>query len=197
MSTLNTILIFAYLAHFILAAEYPCNVSLSVDISDGERNESDESIIKDGVTYPKGQYFEYERKTMGCFCNLKPCIRKCCPLGKYLTSGKECVETQEDFTQDLVTLQLISANINTYSIINVPCNTKSVILDPQDKDEKLKIDDNGLLVWGDPETQEDATEESYCVDYIENTGGIKILVCDFADGIEGESNTHNSIGNVL
>lgn len=191
MSTLNTILVVVNLAHLLLAAEYPCNVTLSVDISDGERDGSNGNIIKDGVTYTNEQYFEYEGKTMGCVCNFKPCIKKCCPLGKYMTSNKECVDTQENFMESIV--KFISADINTYSIINVPCNTRSLVINPQDEEEKVLIEANGNLVWGDSTIEEQEEIDSYCVDYIEDTKQLKVLVCDILNGDE-ESNTHNSIG---
>lgn len=192
MSTLSTILILVNLAVLILA-KYPCDVTVSVDISDGERNEVDESITKDGVTYPKEQYFEYEGKTLGCLCNLRSCIKKCCPMGKYMSSDKECIETQEDFTQDLT--KITSADVNTYSIINVPCNSRSFILNPLAENEKIVIDDKGVLVWGEP-VEEEEEFESYCVDYIEDTDDVKVLVCN-VEGAETQSNTHNSIGTFL
>lgn len=191
MNTPSTILILVNFAVFILA-EYPCDVTVSVDISDGERNTVDESITKDGVTYPVEQYFELEGKTMGCLCNLRSCIKKCCPVGTYMSSDKECIETQEDFTQDLI--KITTVDVNTYSIINVPCNGKSFILNPLVENEKIVIDEKGVLVWGEPADEEEELE-SYCVDYIEDTDDVKVLVCN-AEGAEAESNTHNSIGTI-
>lgn len=188
MCTLNTILVLVTVAHLLLADEYPCNVTLSVDISDGERSGDD--IIKDGVIYPKEQYFEFEGKTMGCVCNLKACIKKCCPVGKYMTNAKECVETEKNFTEELV--QFTSVDINTYSIINVPCNTKSLVVNPRDEDEKVVIQENGLLLWTDADSKVEEVV-SYCVDYIEmdTTNDLRVLVCN----VEGEEESaHNSIG---
>lgn len=189
MYTLNTILVLVNLAHLLLAGEYPCNVTLSVDISDGEQ--IGDTITKDGVTYPPEQYFEFEGKTMGCVCNVKPCIKKCCPVGQYMTSDKECVETQKDFATELA--EFTSADINTYAIINVPCNTKSLVVNPQDKDEKVVIEANGLLLWGETATESEEEIDTYCVDYIENTDYVRVLVCD-VEGEEEGSTAHNSIG---
>lgn len=194
MNILNSIFVLVNLAHFVFTDEYPCDVTVSVDISDGVLNQLDQSISKDGVTYPQEQYFEYDGKVMGCFCNLKPCIKKCCPEGQYMTSDKKCAETVKDFREDLV--KLTSNDLTTYSIINVPCNGRSLILNPQEEDEKLVIDEKGFLVWGEAVTENDDEvdkEESYCVDYIEDTDDVKILMCNL-DGVEAESNTHNSIG---
>lgn len=193
--TLNMIFLFVVIiiTNFVARAtsdNNPCDIALSVDISDGRRFRDDETIIKDNITYTKDSYFEYEGKTMGCVCNLKACIKKCCPLGKYMTSDKECVETQNDFVAAIE--PIITADISTYSIINVPCNAKSVLITLEE--ETVFIKPNGNLLWSVEET-EDEEYGSYCLDFIVDTDYVSALLCNFEG--DKEATTHNSIGRVV
>lgn len=73
--------------------DLPCHFFDSKNITGGIK-QSDDSIIFDGIIYPNDQYatVNYElnkgKNTVvtpyirGCTCNIKPCLRLCCPLGK-------------------------------------------------------------------------------------------------------------------
>lgn len=69
----------------------PCDFFDSINITDGALH-SDLSITYDNITFQKNQYakidyiLEGETKThtsmpylRGCICNIKPCMRLCCP----------------------------------------------------------------------------------------------------------------------
>lgn len=70
----------------------PCDFFNSKNITDGIR-QSDDSIFFDGIVYPKDQYATVDYVLdkgksatvspyiRGCTCNIKPCLRLCCPLG--------------------------------------------------------------------------------------------------------------------
>lgn len=83
---------------FSRSAEFPCDFFDSVNITDGI-NLNNQSIIFDGIEYPKGQYavFDYiitngiDRSSVdphirGCLCNRMPCLRFCCELGMVSTT---------------------------------------------------------------------------------------------------------------
>lgn len=74
----------------------PCDFQDSVNITNGVL-QTDGAIIFDGTKYPKEQYSNMDfilingttRATVdphlrGCPCNVKPCIRLCCPLGSFV-----------------------------------------------------------------------------------------------------------------
>ena len=80
----------------------PCNYLDSINITDGKL-QPDSSIIFNDITYPKDQYFDINyilqngSKThinvnstyrRGCLCNIKPCIRLCCPAGVFYNNVK-------------------------------------------------------------------------------------------------------------
>lgn len=179
---MRAILILLYCG--VVFGSYPCDVAFSVDITDGTRSEND-VIIKDGVSYDPENYFEYEGKVMGCVCNIKACIRKCCPTGQYIAdSSQTCTDTDADFRVDAIT----AADITTYSIITGKCNTPSVLLDPENSTEdSFSITANGSLLWTDTEIIQ---LQEYCVDYVRSTNTVKALVC-----VDDTSITvHNTIG---
>lgn len=170
-----------FLASLAASEDPPCNVTLSVDISDGDGDASG-SIAKDGAVYGPGDYFEHEGRTMGCVCKVRGCIRKCCPTGEYMTGEKRCETTERNFTEDLA--KLTAADVNSYAIIVVPCNGKSFVIEPDE--EEFSFTEEGLLKWGED------LDDSYCADYVKATDQVRVIVCDVEE--ESEENTHNSIG---
>ncbi|KAG7308450.1 hypothetical protein JYU34_005657 [Plutella xylostella] len=82
---------------FSSATCQPCGDNVSVDLSDMDTFR-DGSIMKNGVHYPPK--FIYSKnvtgviKTFGCICELKPCFRKCCPMGSVML-GRECAAMPE------------------------------------------------------------------------------------------------------
>lgn len=85
--------------HFI-EHNMPCDFLDSINITNGAL-QSNKSIIYNGIEFPAGQYVNINYTvrnvteivpmpsyTRGCACNLKPCIRLCCPFGMiHLKSG--------------------------------------------------------------------------------------------------------------
>lgn len=79
----------------------PCNYLDSINITDGTL-QPDSSIIYNGITYQKDQYFDvnyvlvngtdhvsvHRPYRRGCLCNLKPCVRLCCPAGVFYDNVK-------------------------------------------------------------------------------------------------------------
>lgn len=73
----------------------PCDYNDSLNITNGIL-QSNKSYILNGVEYPEGHYAKinytiFDKKIIpqkpyirGCICNVKNCIRFCCPFGTYL-----------------------------------------------------------------------------------------------------------------
>ncbi|KAG5896046.1 hypothetical protein JTB14_011041 [Gonioctena quinquepunctata] len=82
-----------------------------IDITDGIKNGTD--IIKNGFTFGETHYFVLGDSIKGCICEVKQCIRKCCPEGQKLNfTSKECVSDSDTNLYDF----------STFHIINVPTN---------------------------------------------------------------------------
>lgn len=103
------------------ADELPCLFSESKNITTGERFLND-SILHNGVIYPPEQYAEvnyvfsptgktrYDVPThmRGCVCNIKACVRFCCPIGEVINESGKCVPN--DLLQTNITHPIIDAN---------------------------------------------------------------------------------------
>lgn len=91
---------------FFLEPDLPCDFLDAINITDGVRLENG-IILHDGVQYPKDQYAEVnyilenggtrvpvKSYMRGCLCNIKKCIRLCCPYGQFvdlsIQVGKKC-----------------------------------------------------------------------------------------------------------
>lgn len=94
-----------------IAPILPCNFYDSINITDGQYG-PDGVIVYDGLTYTPNQYAKVnyiwengKTKIMahehirGCICNIKKCIRTCCPYGKVWNSDVKQCESHE-FTKD-------------------------------------------------------------------------------------------------
>lgn len=89
----------------------PCKFYDSINITDGEYG-ADGVIVYDGLTYKPNQYakvnYIWENGTTkksaqehirGCICNIKKCIRTCCPYGKIFNPNVSQCESHE-FTKN-------------------------------------------------------------------------------------------------
>ncbi|XP_055326296.1 G-protein coupled receptor Mth2-like [Sitodiplosis mosellana] len=75
----------------------PCDFVDSININDGEL-QSNNSIVFNGIEYPPNQYFSHTVNhtdgsegvgLRGCICNIRKCIRLCCPHGSFTISMKK------------------------------------------------------------------------------------------------------------
>lgn len=86
-------------ALYIHANELPCDLQDSINITDGTV-QSDGAILFEGIKYVKEQFAAVnyhlingskhetiELHLRGCPCNVKPCIRLCCPLGSFVNTS--------------------------------------------------------------------------------------------------------------
>lgn len=61
-----------------------CPGYLTVDITDGVKT-ADGSITKHNLTYPPEIYYFRNNSVLGCVCEIKACVRKCCGDGQMKT----------------------------------------------------------------------------------------------------------------
>ncbi|XP_044763899.1 G-protein coupled receptor Mth2-like isoform X1 [Coccinella septempunctata] len=83
---------FVLILSFTFGRSIPCPYSVSVDITDGEKQENG-AILKDGVLYDPSNFYEQDDVTLGCPCNLKKCIRKCCAADEIMVN-KNCTKSE-------------------------------------------------------------------------------------------------------
>lgn len=71
---------------FSISHEIPCDIVDSIRINEGVQLPN-KSIIFNGIEYPTNQYYEVKNEGIelrGCICNIKKCIRLCCPHGSFM-----------------------------------------------------------------------------------------------------------------
>lgn len=82
---------------FANKSKNPCTFHMGVNITGGLLL-ADGSIIHDGLVYPANLHYEHGNGSdvhrRGCICLVKPCFRKCCPLGLTL-KNKACVPSSD------------------------------------------------------------------------------------------------------
>lgn len=77
----------------------PCDFQDSVNITGGPIK-ADGSVLFNGINYSKEQFGTFyssvnrtklvavDAHLRGCPCNMKPCLRLCCPLGSFVNTAK-------------------------------------------------------------------------------------------------------------
>lgn len=166
---LDAVIFFVFIPQFVLSGELPCDERTAIDISDGQVL-SDHSVNFDGLRYSPRDYGVRNDTMFGCVCNLRSCIRKCCPSGQFLYN-RSCEANNKTFGS--VGGSLISG----YSIINGnECLKKSrLLLDPREEHQVFHLrPDGGLEV---PSHKDSYGYLDYCVDYIQEEDVVKALVC--------------------
>ena len=95
-------------------AKLRCPYDDSINITDGIKN-INSNIIHRNIIYPPSfydnveyEYLNFSQKVRtkpyirGCLCELKPCIRLCCPEGKVFLQSIGCTEASNDTSITIV-----------------------------------------------------------------------------------------------
>lgn len=155
--------------HTIYANNTKCNKDLSIDISDGETVKRN-FVESNGILYDENNYFESAGKIYGCVCNLKTCIRKCCPSGQQI-DNKTCQLSVHNFF-DLIR-QNMGKDLNEkvyHTIFGFPnCTDKRYKMPPN---AVLRLLPNGHLSY-----IQSLDQLHYCLDYFAEFSHFSALVC--------------------
>lgn len=151
-----------------------CSFKTGTLIENGTQLE-DGRILKDDTTYTTENYIQVNGVKVGCICNIKVCIKKCCPIGEYMLN-KTCVPTGMPFEIP----RSIRPNIDSYHLIfGNECGKrfKRSLLDPTyvEEDKFVLLKDEKLLITSNKQI---IKLKHYCVDYIEDLDDVKALVCE-------------------
>lgn len=85
---------FLLLAVAVAGEKILCPLHVTENLNDGRKIGS--AIVKDGLVYPRGTFFEHDGDLKGCVCNVTRCLRKCCPDGEAAVNNK-CASYGESF----------------------------------------------------------------------------------------------------
>ncbi|XP_071050242.1 G-protein coupled receptor Mth2-like isoform X18 [Onthophagus taurus] len=131
----------------------------TIDISDGLQEE--DHIIKDNIKYAPDNYYIENGIIYGCICDVKLCVRKCCPLTETLQHKACTTNLNHNFMKD-VEAKLINSStpFDSFHIINgmLDCGEKSRF--KLNYDDNFNVLPNGNLYWF-----EEYNHRDYCLDY--------------------------------
>lgn len=181
-------LITVYILTFLAGALSLCDDgTLAVDISDG-RVSSDGSVIFENVTYGPSDYFEENGVRLGCVCEVKACIRKCCQDNEYLVN-KTCQPTN------------VSVEFGDfYRVFGASCRKPiRLLLDPYNELENFTLEGDGRLYV--PSNGMHYGLSDYCVDYIQDEYYLKALICSEDESVTSSysigKNDRSPLGSLL
>jgi hypothetical protein len=172
----------------------PCPSALTVNITDGDLK-SDGSIRKDGIVYNKSDYFHSEDgMILGCVCNIKFCVRKCCNPDEVM-SNNTCVKGEKNVSFDVYNgTHLSTKEKDFYKIYNLYCENDNFQLFPNMSDpfhpDNFYIQQNGSVYIPNliPEKPMHGPEE-YCVENFvkpDQPATFSVLFCTINDDYELE-----------
>lgn len=117
---------------FLFGRQLPCHFYDSVNITDGVTH-SNGSITFNGTEFSINHYakivytMENGKKPIkvkpyirGCLCNIRPCIRLCCPHGSFVDemSTNQSIKCHENEAAKTIPIQIIDEN-NQTNIVNL------------------------------------------------------------------------------
>lgn len=145
-----------------------CPLNLTMNLKDGFV--TDDAIVKNNMTYFKNNYFiTANGQIRGCICNLRMCIRKCCPNG-YSYTKKSCVA---DKNLPHIEIKLHKErvftgrwkNITDYHIIHDNhCKWGKYKLIPDYEGDLFFFQDDGRLHLPNVDHKKYVGPEDYCID---------------------------------
>lgn len=160
------------------------------DITTGTKLQNG-SILYNDIIFDRENYFQKGFSIMGCVCNIKICVRKCCPKGqKYIRNDQNCVRDEK-----AVSMKSLSKNIKVDSDVHIvepiPNYTRNIIDAPDfgkfewcnktvtRKVDNLRITKSGELLL----TSEHVTIKNleFCVEYFDDLSENAAIVCETFD----------------
>ncbi|XP_037036896.1 G-protein coupled receptor Mth2-like [Bradysia coprophila] len=163
----------------------PCKYLDSINITNGIRNTDDDSIMFEGISYPKTLHATYDYAFInesyrqreapherGCICAmdpLKPCVRMCCPRGQYLTpglNGSSCAKNENVFNMSVTVSdgeRFSEGNIFDFFnyVVGKPCAGINKMEPAERQEDVWVLLKNGTILRGDP-IIETLDKNKYC-----------------------------------
>lgn len=168
-----------------------CSLNVSVNITDGLRIGT--KIIKDGLPYGTKDYFETNGTTVGCICNVKICIRKCCALNKLLIGGKcTAAEYAEEFTIDIFDKNEFKRQGNFSYGRSLNCAKRHGLYPDRDPKDQFFIQEDGRIYVHGKNRFED--KDRYCVETLRASENSNAELIAFLCNDEVPSSNEKRIG---
>lgn len=162
------------------------------------------SLVHNDLVFPKESYRVFGNETLGCVCNLRPCLKKCCRRNEILGAGDRpnCTRLPNgslgrdlilERTQLAPEIQEIPNRVlqDLFVLVeNMDCpkNTVRYMLEPEQyKDDMFVLERNGTLRTAISKF----SAWSYCLDWKEPFQKISVLVCLGSTSPPNEQESYN------
>lgn len=144
-----------------------CKYNVTTKITDGTRDGN--VIIKNDVRYSYQNYYKDGNDIIGCPCEVKTCIRKCCPEDQAgVTDNFKCDYHKEPLNLELYNNDNFLKNklvLDNYYLLDLNfCPKQKYMLFPDESADKFYVQEDGRLYL--PNVKEDnyVLPIDYCVD---------------------------------
>lgn len=176
----------------------PCNRLLSVVIIKWQMlaNGSLLSLDDIPISYPPELFWEDIRddnvtEVRGCICELRNCIRKCCPEGRTMLEEGTCVDSNltllHPFSPQFKDENNKSVkNVDVYTLHGNPCQLGVYRL--EDESDEFTLTPTGVL---NVPAEGNFTAAEYCIEAFENPEKILPMLC-FTDDEESVAETQGN-----
>ncbi|KAF2885024.1 hypothetical protein ILUMI_21140 [Ignelater luminosus] len=180
----------------VIAIPTPCPFVLSINITNADRL-SDGTLMSDGYSFSPDQYFLHNGTVRGCICEVKKCIRKCCPFGSAIY-GKKCKSYTKPFSvkvHDGEKPTIINGSENDfYYIPSKKCSALGLYqLQPSlFPDDVFYVQHDGNM-YMPHQKNKNLRPQDYCVEIFINKKGkesFSALVCNPDEEVSGGEERH-------
>lgn len=175
-----------------------CRMNLTEIITDGQK--IGDIIIKDDIIYTKDVYFYHKNNILGCKCNVKNCIRKCCPDGHSFTNNTCAFDKNAKLIEidvhDSVKF-LHTKNITDYYVLNgYSCASKGRLnLSPDEYEEdRYYFQENGHIHVPGMNAERYMEADEYCIEnqyFDHNSSEVVVFLC-VIDEIKDEESHYSA-----
>lgn len=163
-----------YLHTISNGSEIVCKYNDTIDVTDGILLSND-TIVKGNLTFPKGKYRKQDDGTIiGCICDVKTCLRKCCSIGQaYYYSNNTCAFDEDasifevyayDLTRSIEEIDVDNGDYYFYWTSNNFCERPTYSLKPWVQGDEFYVQTDGKLYLPNAKLVSYANPMSYCVE---------------------------------
>lgn len=201
MKSCSSIFFLSYFSFCFSQKSRPCPSSLTLDISNAVELPNNRGVFQqDNSIYNQSNYYMDDNgRRMGCLCNIKKCIRKCCGRDMYMNKTKggtyKCIEKNGNFSIDFFTDKQPNhkLNLNNFSMIfgyDCPVGFNRI---PVHSNKTIFMQENGTLYYDDGDLWKGLYHlDLYCVDLLNCE--ILAILCEPEDEQAEIQRTVNGIG---
>lgn len=153
--------------------KHRCPPELSRDITDSDYDSFTGSRTVDNITYSQYDYYVDKGVIRGCVCDIRTCVRKCCPKNEEIGPSKNCIPVMNERNfSDVVPNNFTYENV--YSFLKCENKFRFQLYPIKDREaEKFVIHTSGDLIY----KELNISVSDYCLAYFSDIDVTGALIC--------------------